>query len=516
MWRASDANPVGSISIPVGAQLHAAGRVNDIDLAILQENKRTVHLWNLTTQKAVGEPLVIHERARLWACVFGVVDSTAVVFTGINRGGATDTGSSVRDAVSWPATRQALPDAGWGPMSAALTSAAERTALSIGGGDGVLRRFTWTDGRFVLTSKGTAHDGGIDTVAFWNHNGDTVEITGGRDGAVRTWQVLSSDSGTEVWPRMWAHSHVLANTDTGMLLLGPDHDGRLSRWDVATGENLGALPGLSKHTSSSKVRATTDCRIGDCSVVVAGYDDGSIAILDLNTGSLINELAVSDSAVMTLRIASSPGTSVVVCSTADGVISCYDLDRSTWLTRGSRPYDSGGRLRDFDTTDVNGCRVVVTLGQEASNTRTVLHLWDIEARRMVKETFAVLDSEEDFWCVAAGNVDGQTIAVAMGDGSAVRVWDLRSGELIKTGFIEDGHQMASHGVSIGRLHGHDVIISGGYAGALSIWNLSGTIRTTIEVGYSTSGWTVIPPDSIIVGGPMGILKLRLTRGFLVN
>ncbi|MGH3430203.1 MAG: hypothetical protein ACRDQZ_21985, partial [Mycobacteriales bacterium] len=63
---------------------------------------------------------------------------------------------------------------------------------------------------------------------------------------------------------------------------------------------------------------------------------------------------------------------------------------------------------------------------------------------------------------------------------------------------------------------HDVIISGGYAGALSIWNLSGTIHATIEVGYSTSAWHVIPPDSLIVGGPSGILKLRLDPDFLME
>jgi WD40 repeat protein len=142
---------------------------------------------------------------------------------------------------------------------------------------------------------------------------------------------------------------------------------------------------------------------------------------------------------------------------------------------------------------------------------------------IVSETLASLDFDdrlgptEDFLCnLAAGHVDGRVIAVWMGNESAVRVWDLRSGELLKTGFVEDGHQMATHHVSLDRLHGHDVIISGGYAGALSIWNLSGTIDTTIEVGHSTSAWHVIPPDSLIVGGSMGFLKLRLTPDFLLE
>lgn len=157
------------------------------------------------------------------------------------------------------------------------------------------------------------------------------------------------------------------------------------------------------------------------------------------------------------------------------------------------------------------------LGRDTLNSRTVLHLWDIDADRTSKEIFATIDSDEDFGHVAAGYVDSQAVVVAVGHCSAVRVWDLRSGELIKTGFVEDDHRMDPHGVSIDRLHGHDVIISGGYAGALSIWNLSGTIRTTIEFGSSSaSGWHVLSPDSIIVGGHMGILKLRLAPSFLYD
>jgi len=409
-------------------------------------------------------------------------------------------------------------------MSAALTSTAEQTALSIGGGDGVLRRFTWTDDRFVLTAKVTAHDGGIDNVAIWNHKGSAVEITGGRDGAVRTWQALNSDPLTETWPPMWGNSHVLANTNAGMLLLGPDRDGQLSRWDVTIGTNLGALPGLSKRVSLNKVRTMTTCRIDDRPVVVAGYDDGWIAILDLNAGVLIDELVVSDSAVVALYVAPSPGAPAVVCSTADGAISCYDLDQSRWITRGTRLYHSRAeRAPELGITHLDGRRIAVTLGCDINDSHATLRLWDINSGVIVDETLATLDfndhfnlSEDYLGHFTAGRVDGQAIAVWTGDGFAVRVWDLQSGQVIKTGIVEDGHQMSMHHVSIDRLHGQDVIISGGYAGALSIWNLSGTIHATIEVGYSTSAWHVIPPDSLIVGGPVGILKLRLTSDFLVD
>jgi WD40 repeat protein len=394
-------------------------------------------------------------------------------------------------------------------------STAKHTALSVGCANGTLRRFTWTDDHFVLTSKVTAHDGGIDHVAFWNHNGRAMEITGGRDGAVRFWQALVNDSLTDPVPQMRRNTHVLAKANTGTLLLGPDHDGRLCGWDVATGASLGPLTGLSEHVWQTM----TLCRIGDRSAVIVEYN-GRATILDLNGGTLIDAFTVSGPRVSALQVVASPGSPVLVCATEDGAISCYDLDQSRWITRGSRLHESKFEL---DTIHLDGRRTAVTLGRDIKDSHAVLRLWDIDAGTIATETLATLDLDDmigptanDFGPFAAGHVDGQAIAVWMGGGSAVRVWDLRSGALIKTGFVEDGHQMALHEVAIGRLHDHDVIISGGYAGALSIWNLSGSIRAVIEFGQITSACHILPPDSLIVGGSMGILKLSLTPGFLIG
>jgi WD40 repeat protein len=335
---------------------------------------------------------------------------------------------------------------------------------------------------------------------------------------VRVWPTLTS-AGTDTAPSMWNNTHVPVETDTGILLVGPDgHDGRLSAWDVATGTSVGPIGVLHDDVWSRKVNTTAACRIDDHPIVVAGYDDETIAILDLNARILRDELPVSGSAVRDLHLATPPGSTVVVCATTDGAICCYDLDRSRWITEKHHFYDSSFML---DTIRLDDRRIAVTSGYDASIGCLVLRLWDIDACAFVNETFTTVKVDDHDFSryggpVASGYIDGQPIVILMGNGSSVRVWDLRSGELIKTGFVEDGHKMMSHHISIERLCSRDVIISGGYAGALSIWNLDGTVHAIIEIGQSTSAWHVIPPDGLIVGGAKGILKLRLTPECLVS
>ena len=77
--------------------------------------------------------------------------------------------------------------------------------------------------------------------------------------------------------------------------------------------------------------------------------------------------------------------------------------------------------------------------------------------------------------------------------------------------------MATHNLSIENICGLDLIVSGGYAGAVSLWNLSGTINRVVDIGHATSGWQAIPgTGSLIVGGAMGILRLDLTRRWLLG
>jgi WD40 repeat protein len=143
---------------------------------------------------------------------------------------------------------------------------------------------------------------------------------------------------------------------------------------------------------------------------------------------------------------------------------------------------------------------------------SVVQVWDLDADAATVRSPTFGGSRR--WSVAAGTVGGRAVAVAVGDGSAVGVWDLRSGEPIRQGTLDDGHRMALHRASIERLGGRDVVVTGGHVGALSLWNLDGSIRATIELGYSVGHWCALSDDAMIVGGARGFARLHLTPSML--
>lgn len=247
-------------------------------------------------------------------------------------------------------------------------------------------------------------------------------------------------------------------------------------------------------SSPGAVRAVASGQVGDRHVVAVGYDDDTLAVVDLGSGAPI--FRMSSITVVALRTAPPPGPPLLVCSGEDGTLSCFDLEGLRWTTSNCRLFTLP-QPPQFDVVHLDGKRVLVAIGFDADDEHATIRTWDLDGGTVLDDLVATLEEDERVGpsrafpaCLAAGRVDGRDVVVWMGGGSAVRVWDLRSGEVLRTGYVEDGHRMATHHVSVERLHGQDVIVSGGYAGALSLWNLSGTISTTIEIGHATSG---VPP-----------------------
>jgi len=521
LWKASNTSLMASIAVPGGAVLWAAGRVGSTDFAVLHHyEQRSVYLWNLSTQESIGEPLTYHNEVSLWECAIGSVYEAPVVFTAFaGKSCLVPDGLNccLRKIDSWPDVMYAFPGR-LTAMSVAMNSTAEGTIISIGDVLGKFSRFILSNDRFVLAATVEAHDGGVDNLAFSSHDGRLVEITGGRDGAVRLWQTLPETT-SEMALRMDSHTHVVTEVGSRQVLVGPGKNGGLSACDVTTGTNFDLLNGLTERLSSRMANASVACRVGDCSIMIVGYDDGTLAVLNLDEETVLDEITVSDSSVESLGVVTSSGPPVVVCATADGAISSYNLTDRSWIARTNHLYDSSFAMKIID---FENRRVGVTSGYDISSGLMVFRIWDIDAGIVIEENFATLEADDrlfgrhEILPMATGYVDGQAVVVCVGGGSAVRVWDLRSGELIRTGFLADGHQMVLHDVSIGRLCGHDVIISGGYAGALSIWNLRGDIFSIVEIGHSVSSWWAIPPGGLIVSGHHGTVRLDLTEGFLMK
>jgi WD40 repeat protein len=518
LWDAVTADPVDVIPIPGDAHLRVADRVRDVDYAIVYDTQSyQIQLWNLTRREPVGERLILHPECSVWGCAVGDVGGLPVAFLGINSTFVPPSEDAVRSALrgigNWPAEIQVLSDCGWGPLSAAITTGDRDCVLSIGGADGILRRYRWNDGRFELVMQAMAHDGGIDALAF-----SAAEITGGRDSAIRYWRPGITGKAVEVWPKMRGKgTHVLVDSNAGWHLLGLNHNDILDRWDAATGRCLGLPSHFPDDLSTQPITAVASQSNDERPVLVVSTTKESLLVVETQTGEVLDSIAVPDSRISGLHLSAVGGTYRVIFSTSDGTINCYDLERREWRIQARALYQDEERLRYMDVVQLDGRSWIISLGHRLDKTTTI-DIWDIETDlTRVRTLIASPASDPELWKVTAGSVDGTHVAVAMGDSSAVRVVDFQTGELIKGGFVEDGHRMASHHVSIEQLCGLDVIVSGGYAGALSLWNLTGTINRIIDIGYATSGWKVVPgTGDLIVGGAMGMLRLNITRPWLLR
>jgi WD40 repeat protein len=303
----------------------------------------------------------------------------------------------------------------------------------------------------------------------------------------------------------------VVDTPTGDLVIGKGRDGRLDRWDARTGEPIGPPPGLAPPFTNRPMTAIV--RSPDGSHLIVATADGSVAVLDPHTGAQRDTYAAPG--VVLLGAVRVEGSRRVFCTADDGAVSCYDLDRRAWLVTGKQL--STGDAVPYDTrlVDIAGEPRVLRVVQHGDGSQEV-GVWDANLNR-VRSFPLPTAADSEFNCVAAGVVDRTTVVVAMGGGSAVRVWDYRTGNVLTDGSVDDGHRMASHYASIETICGLDLVVSGGYAGALSLWNLTGTVDRVVDIGYSTSGWQTIPgTGSLIVGGAMGILRLDLTRDWLLG
>jgi len=514
LWRASDATAVRTINVPTGVELKAAGRLNGLDLAVLwHESQRAIYLWNLEKQEAVGTPLILHEGTSLWSSAIGIIDGSPKVIIAMN--GKWDmfpdgVNAWIVEVDHWPSEKQDLPGLGWGPMSTVLWSGREGAVMSVGGADGMIRRFEWIDGQFCLLATTVAHDGGVDHLCFLDHEGRMVEVSGGRDGVVRSW-LTSSDK------RPIGSLQIISNTAQVVIahgrrtkLLGLDSDGRLNSYSVDTGVRIDIPAYRSRHLQSKTVTGTASCEIHGREILLAAFKDGWIAMVDGGKFDQVAEFCVSGGYVTELAAITWKGASIAVCAVSDGTIACYDLNRQRWTTRSQRIFSRWDGMR---VLNLDGRWFAVALGSNPARTNSALHLWDIQALE-ISSTLSAFEDADSFHAVAAGRLDGRPVAITTGYNSAVRAWDLRSGRLIMDGTVDDGHCMEVGAISIDRLHGRDVVLSGGYAGALSIWNLNGDIFSVIEVGNPIGAWKVVSSDSLIVSGPMGTLKIKLAEEFL--
>jgi hypothetical protein len=75
--------------------------------------------------------------------------------------------------------------------------------------------------------------------------------------------------------------------------------------------------------------------------------------------------------------------------------------------------------------------------------------------------------------------------------------------------MTDGRSRVLRAVAIGQLVGKDVAVTAGCAGSLAIWTLDEQIDSVIEIAFPLRAIKLLDDRRIAVGGPAGVLTLKL-------
>ena len=154
-----------------------------------------------------------------------------------------------------------------------------KVVLVTGGDDGRLQVWDLSTGT-TLGEPLTGHTNTITSIAIDVVAGETVAVSGSRDGTARVWGLSDPSAGLQrgvpfVEHCGAVHAVALAELDGATVVLSGGADNRVHVWDVASQQRSGES--LIGHTRTVTAIAT----IG--ATVVTGSEDGTIGLWDLGT-----------------------------------------------------------------------------------------------------------------------------------------------------------------------------------------------------------------------------------------
>jgi WD40 repeat protein len=491
LWDPLREQPAGPPArVPPSAQFLDAATVAGRPL-LLTDLAGTVQAFDLVTGAARGDPVlafddeIVDPDGPVWSGALGEIDGQVVAVLG---------GCRARPIVRWDLDSGAriagdLAALDIGTMSLAVGHG----LLCAGGADGRLRLWSWPAGQRIGQDL-AAHEGGIDTVAMLPLAGRAAVVTGGRDGATRIWWPDSCAAETPdhraagfavgrlLRVRVGGRERLLGATGKELVLLDPA-DGRTIVTRRAQSWDLARLPGRGA---------------GD---VAVGMADGSVHLIEAGSLRTRQRLVVGRPGQIA-AVAATPGRVVVLTTT--GSLQTWDPGRSRQV---HPAVDLGPQVTSV--LSINGNAV-------APGGQTIAAV-DLDTGR--PSGWRLADGcprSSDIWRIATGKIGGRAVAVGVGSSAHVHVWDTDDGVLLVDATLDDGHGMALSDVVVARLHGRAVIVSGGYAGAVAVWDLDGRVGEIIEVGTAIRAIAVVGGDTIVVGGPSGLIAITVSRAVVMT
>jgi WD40 repeat protein len=314
-------------------------------------------------------------------------------------------------------------------------------------------------------------------------DGHVWAVTGGQDGTVRTWDLMS---GSAVGEPLLGHqgpvrSIACARLPDGRLAAvsgGDDHAVRV--WDLNSHSPM--TESLLGHQGAVRSLACSYLPDGRA-VVVSGSDDRTVRVCDMQTGRPIYALKLAAGGrIHSVACAQLPaGQTVVLAGSDDRTISSWDLISGKQLTNSWSGHDdwvcsiccmrsSGGRL------------IAVTASGDGT-----LRSWDVAASKPIGTPL----TGHLGWVrgvATAKLANGSAVVVSVGDDHSVRVWDPEAHTAVAGPLI--GHAGPVNGVACAHLPDRRMVaVTVSDDGTLRLWDLerSGAVRQATKTFTAIRG-----------------------------
>lgn len=435
----------------------AIGDLDGRPIAVTGGEDDTARVWDLTTQRQIGDPLTVD--IAVSSVAVGELEDYTVALTGSVDGTVRIWDLSAGQEYGPPLTGHT------NRIEAIVIGAlGERPVVLTASGDGTAR--IWDLGtRRQLGGALAAHKRTVRDAALGTLDGRPVAVTGGDDKAVYIWDL--SDLGTDGDARIHGTPLIgpaeeVTAVSTGVLdgrtvaLVG-DRSGMLSLWDLADRRQLGEPVMAHRYFERSGVASVV---IGEFNGRVVALSAGRLEarLWDLRTLRQLGQpLRGHVEDISAAALANRGDTPLAVTVSDDRTARIWDLSSDQPTEGHTHP------VYAVTCAEVHGRPMAVTAGEDGT-----ARVWDLRSRTQLGR--ALEGHSGPVHAVAFGKSNGRFLAVTGGADTKVQLWDPFRGTPVSAPFL--GHTNVVRCVALGTLRGKPIVVSGGEDGTIRIWDVA--------------------------------------------
>ncbi|MEU6065876.1 MULTISPECIES: caspase family protein [Streptomyces] len=425
-----------------GRTVDAVGcaELNGRPIAVSGGWDNTVRIWDLTTGRAVGEPLTGHNgKVRALGCT--ELEGRPVAVTASD-----DRTVRIWDLAAGRPVGEPLTGHRDSVKHLSCAELEGRPIAVTGSDDGTVRVWDLTSGRPVGAPIPAAD--AVSTLTCGVLHGRPVAVVASAPGRLRVWDLVSrKDLGALPDERyIWPVSLACTTLGDRPVVVGGTHEGKLHIWDLETHRHLAEWQGQNDWTPSL-VCTVLDGR----TVAIAAAGSSGVQIWDLSTHQQV-EPSLRGHTYQVQSVALSTTTSgepVAVTGSIDGTVRVWDL--SPRQVVGSPVDGHTNRIGSMDLTTRDDRPVLLTGSMDST-----VRAWDLA-------TCLPLRGIVRGGSVSCSVLDGHPVAVTSDLGDLM-VWDI-GGDLITSRRVPFNEPLQGHACTV--LDGRPVAV--GVSSDSQVW-----------------------------------------------